>query len=99
MDLGCDFWRTDCGLKREVRRQNPLREQKVDFFVCCLDRNCYGWETHFLPLLVLTRRGRSTSKKPVLVILFLENTRDLPEIITSTGATFLCDSALQYWHW
>ena len=43
------------------------------------------------------RRGRSTGKNPVLVIIFLENTREFPEIITSTGAKFwlrFCLSAL-----
>ena len=30
-------------------------------------------------------------QKPVLVIIFLENTRDFPEIITSTGAKFSCN--------
>ena len=46
------------------------------------------WETDFLPLLVLTRQGCSTGKSPVLVIIFLENAREFPEIITSTGAKF-----------
>ena len=35
--------------------------------------------------------GRSTGKnQSVLVIIFLENTRDFPEITTSTGAEFSC---------
>ena len=37
---------------------------------------------------MLTRRRCSTGKKPVLVIIFLENAREFPEIITSTGAKF-----------
>ena len=36
----------------------------------------------------MTRRARSTGKKPILVIIFLENTREFPEIITNTGANF-----------
>ena len=48
-----------------------------------------------LPLLVLTRRGAVPIKK-VLVILFLVNTRDLPEITTSAGAKFGDFSALQH---
>ena len=43
------------------------------------------WETRFLPLLVLTRRGRSTAKNQSGNN-FLSNTRDFPEIIASTGA-------------
>ena len=46
------------------------------------------WETDFLPLLVLTRQRRSTDKNPNLVLIFLENTREFPEMITSTGAKF-----------
>ena len=40
--------------------------------------------------------GRSTGKNPVLVMIFLENTSELPEIITSTGGDFCEISALQY---
>ena len=41
--------------------------------------------------------GAQHREKPVLVIIFLENTRECPEIITSTGAEFwlpFCLSAL-----
>ena len=36
--------------------------------------------------------GAQYRYKPVLVITLLENTRDFPEIITSTGAEFWCNS-------
>ena len=58
----------------------------------------HSWETDFLPLLVLTRRGRSTGKSQYwLVIVVLENAREFPEMITSTGARFwpgFCPSVL-----
>ena len=38
------------------------------------------WETDFFTI--------STGKKPALVMIFLENTREFSEIITSTGAKF-----------
>ena len=44
------------------------------------------WETDFLPLLALTRRGGSTGKNQYWWLSW--NTRKFPEIITSTGAKF-----------
>ena len=41
--------------------------------------------------------GAQCRQKPVLAMIFLENTRDFPEIMTSTGAKyFRVISALQY---
>ena len=47
----------------------------------------YLWGSHFLPLLVLMRRG-AAPVKPVLVIVFLANATAFPEITTSAGANF-----------
>ena len=44
-------------------------------------------EADFLPLLVLTLRG-AVPVRTILVIISLENAREFPEIITSTGAKF-----------
>ena len=57
-----------------------------------ISENRKHWDTDLLPLLVPPRRGRSAGKKPVLVIIFLENhQRFAREIITSTGAKFSCN--------
>ena len=48
----------------------------VGSFLLTVELFYLQWETDFLPLLALTRRRRSTGK-PVLVIIFLENTRIL----------------------
>ena len=57
-----------------------------------------SWETDFLPLLVLSRSGCSTGKwLPILIMNFLENTREIPEMITNTGAkSWWHFSALQF---
>ena len=52
------------------------------------DKNWSEWVTHVLPLLVLTRQG-AAAVKPVLVIIFLGNNTDFPEIaVANTGAKF-----------
>ena len=43
--------------------------------------------------------GAQYRQKPVLVMIFLENTREFPEIITSTGAKFWLRFGLSVLYW
>ena len=47
-----------------------------------------GNEARNCPEIFADASGRSTGKKPVLAIIFLENAREFLESITNTGAIF-----------
>ena len=92
-----EFLRKNSGFGQfSVNFPPPRSPPKRKFYQYCR----FGvpeWETHLLPLLVLTPSGAQCRYKPVLVIIFLANTGDFPEVITSAGAKIsrnFCPSVL-----
>ena len=69
----------------------PLNQEVTMFSKGCFAEWCVQsgqWETHFLPLLVLTCPGAAPVKSSTGKTKIIENTREFPEIISSTGAKF-----------